>query len=85
MDNNIKIIDKDGIEREVEVIDIFTVAGYEDKEYILYTMNKEIDNNNIEVYVSILRKENGVFNLDNIDDEQEWEEVQKAMDEMGSL
>lgn len=85
MNNNIKVITSNGLEKEVEVLDIFTVAGYEDKEYILYTENKELDNNNIEVLVSILRKKDGIFNLDNIEDNLEWEAVQKAIDEMGDL
>ena len=85
MNNYIKVIGQDGIEKEVEVIDIFNVTDYDDKEYILYTENKKLDNNNVEVYVSILRKENGIFNLDDIVDAEEWDTVQKAIDEMGEF
>ena len=83
MNNFINVFDEDGNQFEVEVLDIFTVAGYEDKEYILYTRNKEIDENNIEVMVSILRENNGQYFLDNIEDDKEWENVQFALDEIG--
>ena len=41
--------------------------------------------NNIEVFVSVLRKDGDVFNLENIEDETEWEEVQQAIDEAGEV
>lgn len=85
MNNFITIVDDQGKELEVEVLDIFTVAGYENKDYIMYTMNKEIDENNIEVLVSILEKKGNVYNLETITDEKEWEEVQKAINEMGDV
>ena len=85
MNNMIRVINPEGIEKEVEVLDIFTVTGYEDKEYIMYTQNKSIDENNIEVFVSILKQDGNKFELQNIEDEKEWEEVQKAIDEMGEV
>lgn len=85
MENLIKVINSNGEELEVEVLDIFTVDGYDDKEYILYTMNKEVDNNNVEVYVSTLERTDTGFNLNDITDELEWKVVQEAVDEMGDL
>ena len=82
MDNKISVYDKDGNDYVVEVLDIFQVDGY-DKDYILYTQNREIDKDNIEVLVSILSEKDGVFSLLNIEDEDEWETVKKAIDEMG--
>ena len=82
MDNKISVYDKDGNDYVVEVLDIFQVDGY-DKDYILYTQYREIDKDNIEVLVSILSEKDGVFSLLNIDDEDEWETVKKAIDEMG--
>lgn len=84
MNNIIKVTNENGETFEVEVLDIFEVAGYEGKEYIVYSRGKEIDNN-VEVYVSILRDQNGEFLLDNITDDKEWEDVEKAMDEMGEV
>ena len=85
MDNFIKIYDEDGKESKVEVLDIFQVEGYEGKDYILYTQNKELDENNIEVFVSILEQNGDDFSLLNIEDEVEWETVQKAIDEMSDI
>lgn len=84
MNNIIRVTNENGETFEVEVLDIFEVAGYEGKEYIVYSRGKEIDNN-VEVYVSILRDQNGEFLLDNITDDKEWEDVEKAMDEMGEV
>jgi hypothetical protein len=39
----------------------------------------------MEVFVSVLRKDGDVFNLENIEDETEWEEVQQAIDEAGEV
>ena len=85
MDNNINVIDTDGAISQVEVLDVFNVVGYDDKEYIMYTKNKEIDEDNVEVFVSILSKNNDEYSLLNIDDDKEWEMVQKAIEEMGAL
>ena len=85
MNNFIDVVTPEGKEKKAEVLDIFTVEGYEDKDYILYTFGKEVDENNIEVFVSVLRKDGDVFNLENIEDETEWEEVQQAIDEAGEV
>ena len=85
MDYNIVITNNDGTQEEVEVLNIFNVNGYDNKEYILYTKNKEIDNDNIEVFISILRQQGDNFSLENIEDEKEWDDVQKAIDEMGDI
>lgn len=85
MNNFIDVVTPEGEEKKAEVLDIFTVEGYEDKDYILYTFGKEVDENNVEVFVSILRKNGDVFSLENIEDETEWEEVQQAIDEAGEV
>ena len=83
MDNIIELTTTEGNKIEVEVLEIFSVAGYEDKEYILYTQNKEADTENVQAYVSILeQKENGDYHLTNIKDEEEFKLVQKAIEEM---
>ena len=84
MDNKINVYDENGILEEIEVLDVFNIEGY-DKEYILYTKNKEVDNDNIEVYVSILKEDNDSYLLANIDDENEWNAVQQAIKEMGDM
>ena len=81
-ENFINVTDANGDNYTVEVLSIFGVEGY-DKDYILYTMNKEIDEENIEVYVSILNEVNDSFYLEDISDDNEWSIVQKAILEMG--
>ena len=82
MDNIITITTVDGKLTKVEVIDIFSVVGYEDKDYILYTQNIEVDKDNIKAYVSILEENDGVYSLKEIEDEKEFEDVQAALKEM---
>lgn len=82
MDNYIKIVDENGNSYMVEVIDIFEVEDYPGKEYIIYTMGKDVDNENIEAYVSILKNENDTFTLLNIENDEEWKIVSDAINEM---
>ena len=84
MEDIINVIDEDGNRFDVEVIDIFNVEGYEN-DYILYTRNVSVDQDNVETYVSILREEADGYNLLNIEDENEWNTVQKAILEMGDF
>lgn len=85
MDNNmITITDEDNNTYEVEVLDIFSVVGYEGKEYILYTMNTEVDENNIKAYVSILEQNSeNEYSLVKIEDEKELRAVEEAIKEVG--
>ena len=80
MDNKIRIITENG-EENVEVLDIFQVEECPGKDYIIYTGNNELDDNHIEVMVSILEETEQGFNLLNIEDDKEWEDVQKAIEE----
>ena len=85
MENYIKVTGDNGVDYIVEVLDIFNVSNYPDKEYILYTRNNEVDNDNIEAFVSILKQENDNYYLLNIEDEEEWKAVSKAIEEVGDL
>ena len=78
----IKVLDDKGNTYEVEVLDIFEVEGY-DHEYIMYTRNEKVDDNNFEAFVSILRNDNDKYSLINIEDEEEWNVVQQAILEAG--
>ena len=82
MENVINVFDEQGTMHEVEVLDIFSVDGY-DKEYILYTKNREVDGDNIEAFVSILKEVNDSYVLESIEDENEWNLVQQAIKEEG--
>ena len=81
-DNKIVLTTPDNRKIEVEVLDIFNVIGYEDKDYIMYTLGEKVDEENEKVYISILKDHgNNNFELVSIADEQEWEAVQKAIQE----
>ena len=82
MDNIITVTTENNQQVKIEVLDIFSVVGYEDKDYILYTQNKEVDTDNIQAYVSILENKDGNYSLVAITDDKEWTEVQKAIQEM---
>ena len=82
MDNIITVIAENNEQVKIEVLDIFSVVGYDDKDYILYTQNQEVDNDNIKAYISILENKDGNYSLTAITDDKEWIEVQKAVQEM---
>ena len=83
MENIIDIYDEEGNKFKAEVLDIFSLDKYENKNYIVYTRNVAVDEDNIEVYVSILDKKDNEYHLATITDEEEWNDVQKAMEEEG--
>lgn len=79
--NKIKVTNSENQTFEVEVLDIFTVTGYEDKDYILYSLGEEVDSDNEQAYVSILKQEGENYSLIEIQDANEWETVQNAIQE----
>ena len=85
MDNTIVVTSESGKQTKVEVIDVFQVVGYENKDYILYTQNVEVDDDNIKAYISILEEQDGNYTLKGIEDDQEFAAVQKAIEEMEEL
>lgn len=81
-DNKITLTTPDNKKIEVEVLDIFNVVGYEEKDYIMYTLGEKVDEENEKVYISILNdKGNNNFELIGISDEKEWTAVEKAIQE----
>lgn len=81
MDNKIKVVTPDNQTLEIEVLDIFNVTGYEGKDYILYSLGEQVDNDHEQAYISILEKSENDYNLTEIKDAQEWDAVQKAIAE----
>ena len=78
----IKIFDENGVEKEVEVIPYFTLT-MNNKDYLIYTENKEDANGNVEVYTSeVVRKEDNTTELLGIDDDNVWSEIKKVMIEI---
>ena len=85
MENVITVVTENGQKTQVEVIEIFQVEGYENKDYILYTQNIEVDDDNIKAYISILEENNGSYSLKGIEDDNEWTAVNKAIEEMEEI
>lgn len=85
MNNKITVTNDEGRSFEVEVLDIFSVAGYENKDYILYSLGEEVDDENEQAYVSILENNNDNYSLLEIKDNKEWETVQAAIEEADEI
>lgn len=85
MDNKIKVTTENNQTLEVEVLDIFNIVGYEGKDYILYSLGEELDQDHEQAYVSILAQTEYGYNLLEITDSKEWQIVQKALEEDISL
>lgn len=81
MDNKIKVLTPDNQELEVEVLDIFNVTGYEDKDYILYSLGEQVDADHEQAYISVLEQSQDGYNLVEIKDANEWDAVQNAVAE----
>ena len=76
--DSFKIINENDEENIAKIITAFT---YKDKEYIIYSIDTDIDNSNI--YVSKLIKDNdGNDTICDIENEQEREEVFRATEEI---
>lgn len=78
MGNELVISGENGIKYTIKVIDIFTVEEYPNKEYIAYTFEEAIDEENIKAYISILKENETDFSLYGISDKEEWEIVKNA-------
>lgn len=83
--NMITVTAENGQKFQAEVLDIFKVTGYEDKDYILYSFGENVDQDNEKVYVSILEEINDSYNLKEISDATEWNAVQEAINESSNI
>lgn len=77
----IKITDEDGIEKEVEVINFFTLNS-NGKDYIIYTENQEDSKGNIVVYTSEVSYNGDTIELIGIDDNKVMDEIKNIMIEI---
>ena len=78
METKIKVVTSNNQVLEIEVLDIFQVSGY-DRDYIMYSLGEEVDNDNEQVYISILKNDHDSYSLEDISDDKEWEDVEKAL------
>ena len=79
MDNFINVVTEEGQRYRAEVIDIFNVDEYPEKDYIIYSFGENIGEDEEKVYVSIVENKDGEYNLKGIEDPREWAVVQEAI------
>lgn len=77
----IKITDVDGVEKEVEVINYFTLNS-NGKDYIIYTENKEDSKGNIVVYTSEVIDHGDSIELVGIENDKVMDEIKSIMIEI---
>lgn len=78
METKIKVVTSNNQVLEIEVLDIFQVSGY-DHDYIMYSLGEEVDDEDEQVYISILKNDHDSYSLEDISDDKEWEDVEKAL------
>lgn len=89
MDENLTkltVVDENGENCEIEIIDIFQIEKYPGKEYVLYTKGN-VQGEYLETYASVLIETEDSVTLAAISDEQEFQDVQehinKSLEEVG--
>jgi len=72
------LVDEGGEKKDAERLSLFKLKDV-DKTYIVYTFNEVDENDLIKLYVAILNDKDGVYQLENITDQDEWTKVKNAM------
>ena len=72
----IKITNENGEIVEVNAITILKNPS-NNKKYLLYTF--DIEKDDVDIYAAILNEENGLYILNTIEDEDDWNIVQNAI------
>lgn len=75
----IKITNQEGKEIEIKAITILKKPN-DGKSFLLYTFDSESEN--MDVYASVLKEENDSYILDSITDKEDWDLIQKAIEEL---
>ncbi len=76
--DKIVVIDKDGKEREAEVLSVFKIEEFKNS-YILYTFNEIDSNNMIKIYASTLIVKEDMYSFESIETEPEWNAIKDIM------
>ncbi|MBR2245934.1 MAG: DUF1292 domain-containing protein [Bacilli bacterium] len=88
MDRFIEVTTEDGKKHNAEVIQIFNVDLYPNKDYIMYSFGEKLGDQE-KVYISILEEINDTYNLKGISDPREWAIVQdtinNTIEDMGDI
>lgn len=72
------VIDETGTKKDAERVSLFKLKE-NGKTYIVYSFNEIDDNDMMKLYVAILNEKDGVYQLENITDNDEWTKVKDAM------
>ena len=75
------VIDKDGKEREAEVLSVFTIKKYS-KNYILYTFDERDENDMVKIYASTLIEKEDMYSFEAIGTPDEWATIKDVMRQM---
>ena len=75
----IKIKDENGKEVELKVITILKKPDTLEK-FLLYTFDDQAEN--IDIYASMIKEENDSYVLDSISKKEDWDLIQKAIEEL---
>lgn len=76
---SIKITSPDGKEMEMKVITVLKKPD-DNKSFLLYTFDDTTDN--VDIYASVIKEEEGSYILDSITEKEDWDLVQKAIKEL---
>jgi uncharacterized protein YrzB (UPF0473 family) len=77
----IVVIDKDGKERQAEVLSVFTIDAFK-KDYILYTFDEKDENDMVKIYASTLVEKEDMYSFEAIATPEEWSAIKNIMREM---
>ncbi len=83
VEDKIIIIGKDSDEEEVELVTYLNTRDNMNQ-YIVYTKNEKQPNGDIVIYISKLIEEDGTKKIIEINDEDEWKNVQSLLKEIAN-
>ena len=75
----LKITNPEGKEMEIKVITILKKPD-NSKSFLLYTFDDKSES--VDIYASLIKEENGVNVLDAVTDKEDWDMIQKAIQEL---
>ena len=75
----LKITHPEGKETEIKVITILKKPD-NSKSFLLYTFDDKAES--VDIYASLIKEENGVNVLDAVTDKEDWDMIQKAIQEL---
>lgn len=71
----------DGVEKEFEIL--YTFKSFKtNKDYIIYTDNRQDENQKLNIYSSIYYPQNPEKELENIETDSDWNEIENFLEEV---